>query len=39
MNENLMPELTLEPTAAEEIPALTLEPVLDTPATPAPVAA
>ena len=39
MSENLMPELTLEPTAAEEIPALTLEPVLDTPATPAPVAA
>jgi len=35
---NLMPELTLNPQAAEEIPALTLAPELDTPATPAPVA-
>ena len=35
MNENLMPELTLDPNAAEAVPALTLEPVLDTPATPA----
>ena len=39
MNENLMPELTLDPKAAEAVPALTLEPVLDTPATPAPAAA
>ena len=35
---NLMPELTLNPQAAEEIPALTLAPELDTPATPAPAA-
>ena len=39
MSENLMPELTLDPKAAEAVPALTLEPELDTPATPAPVAA
>ena len=36
MNENLMPELTLNPNAAEAVPTLTLEPELDTPATPAP---
>ena len=36
MNENLMPELTLDPNAAEAVPTLTLEPELDTPATPAP---
>ena len=36
---NLMPELTLDPNAAEAVPTLTLEPELDTPATPAPVAA
>ena len=33
---NMMPELTLEPQTAEAVPALTLEPELDTPATPAP---
>ena len=32
---NLMPELTLDPSAAEAVPTLTLEPELDTPATPA----
>ena len=32
---NLMPELTLDPNAAEAVPTLTLEPELDTPATPA----
>ena len=36
MNEKLMPELTLNPNAAEAVPTLTLEPELDTPATPAP---
>ena len=36
---NLMPELTLDPNAAEAVPTLTLEPELDTPATPAPAAA
>ena len=36
MNEKLMPELTLDPNAAEAVPTLTLEPELDTPATPAP---
>ena len=36
MNENLMSELTLDPNAAEAVPTLTLEPELDTPATPAP---
>ena len=36
MNENLRPELTLNPNAAEAVPTLTLEPELDTPATPAP---
>ena len=39
MSEHLMPELTLDPKAAEAVPTLTLEPELDTPATPAPVAA
>ena len=34
---NMMPELTLDP-AAEAVPTLTLEPELDTPATPAPAA-
>jgi len=33
---NMMPELTLEPQSAEAVPTLTLEPELDTPATPAP---
>ena len=33
---NMMPELTLAPQAVEAVPALTLEPELDTPATPAP---
>ena len=33
---NMMPELTLEPQTAEAVPTLTLEPELDTPATPAP---
>ena len=32
---NLMPELSLDPSAAETVPTLTLEPELDTPATPA----
>ena len=32
---NMTPELTLEPTAAETVPTLTLEPELSTPATPA----
>ena len=32
---NMMPELTLNPAAAEEVPTLTLEPELETPATPA----
>ena len=39
MSENMMPELTLEPSAAEAVPTLTLDAGLDTPATPAPVAA
>ena len=38
MSENMMPELTLDSAAAEAVPTLTLEPDLDTPATPAPVA-
>ena len=33
---NMMPELTLDPQAAEAVPTLTLEPELNTPATPAP---
>ena len=32
---NRMPELTLDPNAAEAVPTLTLEPELNTPATPA----
>jgi len=39
MSENTMPELTLDPNAAESVPTLTLDAGLDTPATPAPVAA
>ena len=39
MSKNMVPELTLDPNAAEAIPTLTLTPELDTPATPAPVAA
>ena len=39
MSENMMPELTLEPSVAEAVPTLTLDAGLDTPATPAPVAA
>ena len=35
---NMMPELTLNPNAAEAVPTLTLAPELDTPATPAPAA-
>jgi len=39
MSENMMPELTLTPDAVEAVPTLTLDAGLDTPATPAPVAA
>ena len=36
MEENMIPELTLEPTAAAAVPELTLETAIPTPAAPAP---